>query len=222
MTIIEAIKNRNSVRSYINKPIEKKLIEQLQDNINNINQKSGLNIQIFINEPNAFSGFMAHYGKFNGVTNYIALVGKKSNSLDESIGYYGEQLVIQIQQLGLNSCWVALTFNKGKCQAKVNHDEKLVCIIPFGYGENQGVPHKSKPIENLYKSNESIPNWFKNGLELAMLSPTAMNQQKFLFILNDDNTVSAKSTGGFYSKVDLGIVKYHFEVGANLDNFKWK
>ena len=33
--------------------------------------------------------------------------------------------------------------------------------------------------------------------------------------------VFAKSLGGFYSKVDLGIVKYHFEVGAGTENFRW-
>lgn len=222
MNIIDAIKNRNSVRSYTNKPISKEIINQLQESIDKINNQNGLNFQMFTNEPNAFSGFMAHYGKFNGVNNYIALVGKKSDNLDETIGYYGEQLVLQIQQLGLNSCWVALTFNKGKCNAKVNNSEKLVCVIPFGYGTTQGIAHKSKPIESLYKSNKDIPDWFKKGLELAMLAPTAMNQQKFIICLNDDNTVSIKSTGGFYSKVDLGIVKYHFELGADINNFKWK
>lgn len=44
-----------------------------------------------------------------------------------------------------------------------------------------------------------------------MLAPTAMNQQKFKFVLKGDQ-VEAASTGGFYSKIDLGIVKYHFEA----------
>lgn len=48
-----------------------------------------------------------------------------------------------------------------------------------------------------------------------------MNQQKFKFIL-DGNTVDAKSLGGFYSNVDHGIAKYHFEVVAGKDNFSWK
>ena len=47
-----------------------------------------------------------------------------------------------------------------------------------------------------------------------------MNQQKFWITLKD-NTVTAKSLGGFYSKVDLGIIKYHFAVGAGHENFVW-
>ncbi|MFR4700307.1 MAG: nitroreductase, partial [Christensenellaceae bacterium] len=34
-----------------------------------------------------------------------------------------------------------------------------------------------------------------------------------------EGKVSARATGGFYSKRDLGIVKYHFEIGAG--NFSW-
>ena len=47
-----------------------------------------------------------------------------------------------------------------------------------------------------------------------------MNQQKFVFTLNG-NKVSAKAGLGFYSKIDLGIAKYHFEAGAGKENFTW-
>ncbi|MGN1411670.1 MAG: nitroreductase family protein [Oscillospiraceae bacterium] len=222
MNILEAIENRHSVRSYLDKPIENDIIEQLHKEVKRCNQESGLNIQLLTNEPNAFSGFMAHYGKFNNVKNYIALVGSKSQTLEEKIGYYGERLVLKSQTLGLNSCWVALTFNKGKCKAKINNNEHLVCVIALGYGATQGIAHNSKPIESLYQASDIVPDWFKSGMKSVALAPTAMNQQKFLFTLNSDGTVSAKSIGGFYSKVDLGIVKYHFEIGAEIDNFKWK
>ena len=66
-----------------------------------------------------------------------------------------------------------------------------------------------------------MPDWFRKGMEAAQLAPTAVNQQKFLFTLSDGNTVTAKAIGGFYDKVDLGIVKYHFEIGAGKENFSW-
>lgn len=44
-----------------------------------------------------------------------------------------------------------------------------------------------------------------------------MNQQKLRFSL-EGNKVSAKAGKGFYAKIDLGIVKYHFEVGAGKDH----
>ena len=139
------------------------------------------------------------------------------------LGYYGEKLVLLAQTLGLNTCWVAMTFSKratkGKCVIKKG--EKLVCVLALGYGTNQGITHKIKDIKDVCKDETNMPDWYKRGIEAALLAPTAMNQQKFEFS-REDNVVSVKATGGFYSKVDLGIVKYHFEVGAKKDNFTWK
>lgn len=220
MNMTEAMKARHSVRQYKNQPINIETISALQAEIDACNKESGMHIQLVTNEPKAFDGFMAHYGKFSGVTNYIALIGKKGSGLDEACGYYGERLVLKAQELGLNTCWVAMTYSKIKTAFTVGQGEKLYVVIAIGYGENQGVPHKSKAISEVAKVEGNIPDWFKNGMEAVLLAPTAMNQQKFLFTL-DDGKVSVKAGKGFYTKLDLGIVKYHFEVGAGKDNFVW-
>ena len=46
---------------------------------------------------------MAHYGKFENVKNYIAIVGNKNDQ--EKAGYYGEKIVLKCPELGLNTCW---------------------------------------------------------------------------------------------------------------------
>ena len=216
----EAVKTRHSVRQYQNKPLEAAVISQLQAEIDACNRESGLHIQLVTNEPKAFDGFMAHYGKFSGVTDYMALIGQKNAELDEKCGYYGEHLVLKAQQLGLNTCWVALTYSKIKTAFLIDDGEKLCVVIALGYGQTQGIPHRSKTIREVTKTNEELPEWFKKGIEFALLAPTAMNQQKFLFSLNG-NKVTAKAGSGFYAKVDLGIVKYHFEIGAGKNNFDW-
>ncbi len=221
MELIEAIENRHSVRSYIDKPLDESIVLELQAEINACNQESGLHIQLITNEVETFSGFKAHYGKFTNVKNYICMVGKKGEDLDEKVGYYGEHIVLKAQQLELNTCWVALTYSKRKSKCSINKGEKLLCVISVGYGAMQGVAHKSKPMDALCKvNNDDTPGWFIKGMEAAMLAPTAINQQKFRFTLSGDS-VNAESMGGPYSKVDLGIVKYHFEVGAGINNFKW-
>lgn len=220
MNVIETMKARHSVRQYKNKPIEADKISALQAEIAVCNMESGLHIQLVTNEPKAFDGFMAHYGKFSGVTNYIAMIGKKGSSLDETCGYYGERLVLKAQQLGLNTCWVAMTYSKIKTAFVIDKGEKLCIVIALGYGETQGVPHKSKKFQQVAKSDSKIPDWFRKGVEAALLAPTAMNQQKFLLTLSG-NKVSAKCGIGFYSKIDIGIVKYHFEIGADPKNFEW-
>ena len=220
MNMEEAVKLRHSVRQYQRKPLEPEAISQLQAEIAACNQESGLHIQLVTNEDKAFDSFMAHYGKFSGVTNYIALIGKKDAALDEKCGYYGERLVLKAQQLGLNTCWVALTYSKIRTAFVVDQGEKLCVVIALGYGATQGVPHKSKAIQDVPMVDGEMPGWFRNGVEFALLAPTAMNQQKFTLSLQDGK-VTAKAGMGFYAKVDLGIVKYHFEIGAGKDNFVW-
>lgn len=220
MNMTEAMKARHSVRQYKNQPISAETISALQAEIDACNKESGLHIQLVRDEPKAFDSFMAHYGKFSGVTNYIALIGPKSLGLDEKCGYYGERLVLKAQEFGLNTCWVAMTYSKIKTAFTVKQGEKLCVVIALGYGETQGIPHKSKAISEVSKVEGVMPDWFKNGMEAALLAPTAMNQQKFLFALNG-RKVSVKSGMGFYTKLDLGIVRYHFEIGAGKDNFEW-
>ncbi len=220
MTLKEAMNARHSVRSYENRQIPAEIISALQEKIDACNKEADMHIQLVTNEPKAFDGRMAHYGKFSGVGNYIAMIGKKGPDLEEKCGYYGEQIVLLAQQLGLNTCWVAMTFSKIKSAYTVKSGEKFCLVISLGYGLTQGVAHKSKSMEELCKVSGEAPEWFKSGMKAALLAPTAMNQQKFVLTLNDKE-VSAKAGMAFYSKMDLGIVKYHFELGAGKENFKW-
>ena len=209
MDILEIMKSRHSVRRYKDKQIESDKREILNELAKQCNSEGDMNIQIIYDEPRCFASIMARYGKFSGCTNFIAIVGKESDDLDEKAGYYGEKLVLKAQELGLNTCWVAMTH--GKSTARVGKGEKLAIIISLGYGENQGVAHKSKELSDVCNHTDVAPEWFKKGMEAVMLAPTAMNQQKFKFTLNGERA-EAVATGGFYSKIDLGIVKYHFEA----------
>lgn len=206
MEILEIMKNRHSVRQYKNQAIEESKRAELNSYIEEVNKESNLSIQIFYDEPKCFDSFMAHYGKFVNVKNYIAIVGNKTDQ--EKAGYYGEKIVLKCQEMGLNTCWVAMTH--GKSQAKVKKGQKQLILISLGYGETQGIAHKSKSIEELGHADKET-EWFKTGMEAVSLAPTAVNQQKFLFELKND-VVTAKSLGGFYSRIDLGIAKYHFEA----------
>lgn len=206
MQMLDLMKERHSVRQYSDKKIEGDVKSKLNKYVASINEESGLSMQIFYNEPNCFNSMLAHYGKFSNVKNYIAIVGKKEEQ--EKSGYYGEKLVLKCQELGLNTCWVALTHGKVNVQTKPQ--QKLLILIALGYGTNTGVAHKSKPIKELCKE-DAYPEWFMKGMEAVSLAPTAMNQQKFMFEMKNGQ-VYAKALRGFYSKIDLGIVKYHFEA----------
>ena len=221
MDILQAVKERHSVRAYTDKRIEGEVKQKLLECIAECNKESGLNIQLVCDEPKAFDCMLAHYGKFSGVQNYIALVGKKDDDLYEKCGYYGEKLVLFAQMLGLNTCWVGASFSKVKTAYVLQKGEKLALVIAIGYGKTAGNPHKSKKLEEVTEDVQNLPEWFANGVQCALLAPTALNQQKFKFSFNGKR-VFAKSGRGVFVKTDLGIAKYHFEIGAGDVKFTWE
>ena len=223
MTIQEAIQTRHSVRQYIDKALTEDAVAALRAKIDEVNAKSGLHIQLILNEPKSFQCAMAKYGHFSGVNNYLVMAGKKSDDLDEKVGYYGEQLVLLAQMLGLNTCWVGVSYSKIPNTYVLGEGEKIVCYISLGYGANQGNSHKTKSVKEVSNASDATPKWFLDGVNAALLAPTAVNQQKFFFEYLAGDKVSAKRSVSLvgYTRIDLGIVKYHFEVGAGKENFEW-
>ena len=227
MTLLEAIQARHSVRAYTGQPLTDAEAQALQEKIDEVNRVGRLHIQLIRNEPKAFLGPFARYGKFRNVTDYLVMVGVKADDLDERIGYYGEQLVLLAQTLGMNTCWVGLSYTKIPNTYVLNDGEVIQAYISIGYGETQGVSHKIKRIEQVSNVSDSTPDWFRRGVEAALLAPTAINQQKFSFeylgMIDGHHRVRAKK--GFslvgYTHMDLGIAKYHFEIVAGKENFEW-
>ena len=223
MTLSEAITARHSVCKYTSKPIETAKAATLKSAIERINALTGLNIQLVLEEPLAFSTGMWKYGQFSGVNNYFVMAGPRGKEAEENIGYYGEELVLLAQTLGLNTCWVGLTYKKIPGAFALRADDVVHCVIALGYGAELGRQHPMRPVEQFYQCEGVPPQWFLKGMEAVMLAPTAVNQQKFKFILREGNKVEAKALFSLagYTRVDLGIVKYHFEAAVGKDNFDW-
>jgi nitroreductase len=220
MTSEEAIRARHSVRQFLPQPLSPRQVEALTQAVEACRRESGLHIQLVLDEPEAFSGPIARYGRFRGVTHYLALAGPQSAHLEEACGYQGEKLVLLAQQMGLNTCWVGLTYSKGKVRCSIDPGEKLVCLIALGHGATQGSPRRSKTPDQVSQSHCPAPSWFRRGVEAALLAPTALNRQRFRLTLQADG-VRAQAGRGPWAKLDLGIVKYHFEVGAGKENVRW-
>ena len=227
MIIQEAIDARHSVRAYKEQPLTEDVVKVLEEQIAVLNREGKLHMQLILNEPKAFQGTMAKYGKFRNANNYLVMAGKRADDLDERVGYYGEHLVLLAQTLGLNTCWVGLSYSKVPGTYVLDEGEKIACYIAIGYGETQGVGHKIKTVEQVSNISDITPLWFKKGIEAALLAPTAVNQQKFSFeyVGTSNNRHQVRAKKGFsmigYTKMDLGIAKYHFEIGAGEVNFEW-
>lgn len=226
LTPMEAIEARHSVRSYTDRPLGGAAVETLRAAIDAVNEEANLNIQLVLNEPRAFSGFKARLVNFTGVRNYLALIGPECKELDGILGYYGERLVLLAQSLGLNSCWVGGTYKVVNRAYNVDLGERLAAVVALGYGATQGAPRKSKAPQEVAAGHSDAPDWFKRGVDAALLAPTALNQQKFSFALAGETEagaplVRATTRRGPFTQMDLGIAQCHFEIGAGDALFAW-
>ena len=218
MNMIEAMEKRHMVRKYTDKPLPEEIIEKLNERIDFNNKEHNLSMKLMINNRKAINPIVELL-LAKGVKNYIILAGDKSSDLDERLGYSGADIMIYAQTLGLNTWWVGGTFNRSV--SKYVYNKKVVGIIAVGYGQTQGVPHKSKTAEAVSKYEGIAPEWFKNGIKASLLAPTSLNKQDFM-IIGKGNKVNIKCDKSIFIGANLGLIKYHFELGAGKENFQWE
>lgn len=218
MDMKEAMEKRHMVRKYTDEPLKEDTIKKLNERIEENNKAHHLNMKLMIKEEHAVNALIKLL-LARGVRNYIILAGETSSNLDEKLGYAGADVMLYAQTLGLNTWWVGGTYNRSV--AKYVDNKKVIGIIAVGYGISQGVPHKSKVASEVSNINENSPEWFKNGIKAALLAPTALNKQDFI-IKQNGNKVSIECNNGIFTGANVGLIKYHFDLGAGVENFEWE
>ena len=220
MTLKEAISIRHSVRRYLDIPIEEEKIQKLNEVIAELNKTLDLHVQLVLNDKDVSTkNGKPKYGSFENAYNYVVLAGKKCSDLNEKLGYAGECIALNAVLLGLGTCFVGMSYKNNKDKYVLEKDEKLDLVMYIGYSNGTEHGRKSKSYEDVAKG-ENVPQWFKDGVEAALLAPTALNQQKFSFEYVDGK-VKAKYGLGVFTRTDLGIVKYNFEIGSGKDSSIW-
>ena len=210
-TLLRFLPRRHAVRSYTRELVGNDKREFLFQLCRDLSTPS-IRIQCFMDDPNAITGLMPRLLGFHNANNYVAFFVKDKKDYEE-VGYRGELIVLTMQYLGLQSCWIGGTFSKKKAKAKPKEGEKLLLIIAFGYGVDEGKPHRGKRIEKISLSPAPYPDWYKAGLDAVLLAPSAMNQQKIRFRYEGEKA-EAICKGGAFTPIDLGIAKCHFDLGA--------
>lgn len=221
MTIREAVEKRHMVRQYTDKAIPADVVELLNARIAGNNEKYHLCLTLVTGNSDGI-GNMAKLLLSRTVNNYIVLAGMDTPGLDEKLGYCGADLILYAQTLGLNTWWIGGMFHgRGALKHLSNKDVRVNGVIAVGYGKTQGVPHKSKTAAEISEYSGDTPQWFIDGVNALLHAPTALNKQPYL-VKGAGNRVSISAGDGHFSGIDLGIGKYHFEVGAGKENFEWE
>lgn len=211
----EAALRRHSVRSFTSQPLPEDVCRELRTLCGEINDRTGLRFSLVTDEPDAFGrSRMASYGKFSGVRNYLCIAGPKG--LDVEAGFEGERLLLTAVASGLDTCWVGMTYSRKRVPVELREGEKVYALIAVGYGTTHGGSHKIKSAEDVAAGYATAPEWYRRGVDCALLAPTALNQQKFRFRLTSDGGFSASPGWGFYTRLDLGIALFHFSLGSGL------
>ncbi|MCD7775592.1 MAG: nitroreductase [Clostridiales bacterium] len=221
MTLQEAMAVRHTVRKYKNTPLSADMADKLNCRISEQNKKYGLSMKLVTQSNDAMPAIFAKTMS-KGVRNYIIIAGPNTPDICEKLGYSSADVMLYAQTLGLNTWWIGGMYSRKNAKKNLGAGDnaKIVGIVAVGYGEEQGVPHKSKAASEVASYAGTAPDWFNAGVAAALLAPTAMNKQEFT-ICGNGNQVSMTCGKGSYSDVDLGISKYHFELGAGTENFTW-
>lgn len=226
--MLRLMQNRHDVRNYSDEPIAPEIAARLQEEIDAVNEISGLHVQLIQDDPKGISGFMAAYEQFKNVNNYLVMVGPNTTRLDEQCGYFGEHLVLIAQHLGLNTCWSGLGFNRKKGSFQKDKTERAAVAIAIGHGRNQGASKEAKNASDISNLNSDSPEWFRRGIQAVLLAPTVLDEQAVRIDLLDTSSPDGRrhvriiaAEKGHFNYVDYGIAKYHFETIAGTDNFVW-
>lgn len=234
---IEAVNNRTSRRTYIEKSLGQSHINELNKLIDKINEESSLNFQFLDDCSKLFKGFSASYGMIKGLNSCIAIVGDKNiENFKIKAGYYGEILVLEATNMELGTCWIGGTYDRKECERyiDINQNEELICVIAIGNvledksmreklisKMNKGKKSFSQVL--LDKDCDSVPSWVEEGINFVLKSPSALNKQPFAYSFknNEIRAFNISKKHG-YEEIDLGISMLHFELGARKENYNGK
>lgn len=232
MTHAEAIMVRVSKRNYLDRPLTDDEISQLHKIIATSNHESGLQFQLITDCPDVFSSLRSSYGMFSGVRNIIALIGPEElPNFQEKCGYYGQKVLLGATTLGLGTCWVCGTYDRGKVPCQLASGETLCGVIAVGPVASQpgakeklirGALHrKHKSAAELARGMGGAPDWFQAGISAVLRAPSAKNRQAYRFSYVNGEVSVRQTEHTAYSDVDLGIAKLHFEIGAHGGTWDW-
>lgn len=225
----KAIYKRKSKRTFNDLPLKREDEEILNTEILEINRETGLKIQLAEDKPEALNPIKGSYGLLTGVRHAILLIGKDDEDDAERCGYYGEILTLLCVDRGMDTCWVGGSVNKDKLNLDIDDGDVIHALIAVGSSAEHSfkdsvidkiMGFKEKNRENIVEGNlHNMPSWFKEGLDVANMAPSSLNQKPVIYSYVELEAHVKLSSKQRYSYLDLGISKLHFEIGADCG--KW-
>ena len=242
--IVEIIKERRSIRNYKPLVLEDKDKNKIMDYINTLKGPFNTKVRFQLVEESSIAeksgGKIGTYGFIKGATTYIAAIAEEEGGYLEDIGYMLEELILYVTDLGLGTCWLGGTFNRGQFSQHlmIKNNEVLPIVTPIGFPKEKmslmekairftaGSNNRKPWTELFYNRDFSSPlkeneaGKYGEALEMVRLAPSASNKQPWRIIKENNqwhfylkySKGYAEGLGFNIQKVDIGIAMCHFEM----------
>ena len=215
MPVTDAMRARHVVRQYLDTPLPADVSAVLRERVIEANASHGTDIRLLTGSAPVYGPLWGTV-RARSVRNCLVLSGPDAPDLDERLGHAGAALMLAAQDLGLNTWWSGGTFSKKAAARASGCTGRIAAVVAPLWGTV-----RARSVRNcLVMAGPQAPDWFTQGVEAALLAPTAFGKQSFT-LTGKDGQVTIRCTEGDYAGQDRGIIKYHFEVGAGPDTFTW-
>ena len=175
-----------------------------------------------------FKGLIGNYGAaVSGAPAFVAFIARDDWHFD--VGYAGEAVILEATAAGVDTCWIAGSFDPVVAGAHVplEEGEQVRAVAPIGYGTAKVAggermlnavirPRSRVDLERIAPGASSWPAWAREAAEAARLAPSGANRQPWRLRMDGDTLVLGCTTENPYwtAVIDCGIAALHAELGA--------
>jgi nitroreductase len=224
----DAIPTRVSRRRFSDRPVGPADIERLETFCAAFRPYHAVHVRLIKDAPaDVFTGLVGGYGKISGAQWVAAFVGPADSQLE--IGYTGEAFILEATRLGLDTCWIAGSFDIQRSGSLVDlqPDERVVSITPVGYALERA-PLGERLMRSAVRATSRRPSaelapgigdgwpaWAVAAVEAARRAPSGANRQPWRFRFEDASLVMSRADKVYWTaSIDFGIAMLHIELAA--------
>lgn len=224
----DAISHRISSRRYDGTPLAPALLDRIEATCRRLSAPSGRARAVLVREapPEVFTGLIGSYGRVEGAPSLAALVGTEDAALEA--GYLGEAVVLDATAAGIDSVWIAASFDAGRTDALAGprDGERVHAIVSLGHatttigvGERlmrAGVRARQRlHLDAIAPGHAGWPAWAREAAVAARLAPSGANKQPWRLGMDGGALVFTKAPKLYWTApIDFGIGMLHAELGA--------
>lgn len=234
MNIIEAIKERRSVRSFDGRGLTDAQKAGLMKAIGESISPFGGKLTVRLREFDLKNGYKpSTYGMIRGAADFFLLGIGADDESAFAAGFRFEQVVLKAWQIGLGTCWIAATFKGSDFDSGEAwpEGEELKIVCPVGVAAKPTVGEKltrmamgsknRKPFDKLFFYGDfshpvSADNSFAEALEMLRLAPSSTNSQPWRALVCGDTVHFYCKRRSGLSVLDCGIGVCHFYMAERF------